>query len=124
MKPIVYDLYCGLGGWAEGFLSEGYECIGYDIEKHDYGTGTYPSHMIGGGIELSSRLGCTRYLCFRLGEQFYLGHILQQGDQYCDGSIEPRTCGPRLGAIGDGFTLSFHIEFPRHRYYGDYPEPF
>lgn len=46
MKPICYDLYCGLGGWAEGFLSEGFHCIGYDIEKHDYGTGTYPGELI------------------------------------------------------------------------------
>ena len=46
MKPIVHDLYCGLGGWAEGFLSEGFHCIGYDIEKHDYGTGTYPGELI------------------------------------------------------------------------------
>lgn len=46
MKPICYDLYCGLGGWAQGFLSEGYRCIGYDIEKHDYGTGTYPGELI------------------------------------------------------------------------------
>jgi hypothetical protein len=46
MIPICYDLYCGLGGWAEGFLSEGYRRIGYDIEKHDYGTGTYPGELI------------------------------------------------------------------------------
>jgi hypothetical protein len=45
-RPICYDLYCGLGGWAEGFLSEGFRCIGYDIEKHDYGTGTYPGELI------------------------------------------------------------------------------
>lgn len=44
--PICHDLYCGLGGWAEGFLSEGFRCIGYDIEKHDYGTGTYPGELI------------------------------------------------------------------------------
>jgi site-specific DNA-cytosine methylase len=25
--PVCIDLYCGLGGWAEGFLAEGYECI-------------------------------------------------------------------------------------------------
>lgn len=31
-EPLVYDLCCGLGGWTEGFLSEGYRCIGYDIE--------------------------------------------------------------------------------------------
>ena len=45
MKPIVYDLYCGLGGWTEGFLSEGYRCTGFDIEAHDYGTGGYPGEL-------------------------------------------------------------------------------
>ena len=35
MKPIVYDLYCGLGGWADGF----------DIEAHNYGTGGYPGEL-------------------------------------------------------------------------------
>ena len=43
---VVYDLFCGLGGWAEGFLAEGYECIGFDIEAHDYGTGGYPGELI------------------------------------------------------------------------------
>ena len=45
MTPLCVDLYCGLGGWSEGFLSEGYECIGYDIEAHDYGTGGYPGEL-------------------------------------------------------------------------------
>jgi C-5 cytosine-specific DNA methylase len=44
-KPTVIDLYCGLGGWSEGFLAEGYECHGYDIEAHDYGTGGYPGTL-------------------------------------------------------------------------------
>ena len=43
--PLCIDLYCGLGGWAEGFLAEGYECIGFDIEAHDYGTGGYPGEL-------------------------------------------------------------------------------
>ncbi len=46
MRPIVYDLFCGLGGWSEGFLAEGYECIGFDIERHDYGSGGYPGTLI------------------------------------------------------------------------------
>ena len=37
MKPLCIDLYCSLGGWSEGFLAEGYECIGFDVERHDYG---------------------------------------------------------------------------------------
>lgn len=45
MKPICYDLYAGLGGWSEGFIAEGYECIGFDIEAHDYGTGGYPGEL-------------------------------------------------------------------------------
>ena len=28
---IVLDLYCGLGGWAVGFLEAGHRVIGYDI---------------------------------------------------------------------------------------------
>jgi hypothetical protein len=35
-KPLCIDLFCGLGGWTEGFLSEGYECVGFDIERHRY----------------------------------------------------------------------------------------
>lgn len=46
MKPLAIDLYCGLGGWAEGFLSEGYRVIGFDIERHDYGTGGYPGELV------------------------------------------------------------------------------
>jgi hypothetical protein len=36
MKPLAIDLYCGLGGWAEGFLAEGYDVIGFDIERRPY----------------------------------------------------------------------------------------
>jgi hypothetical protein len=45
-KPVVVDLYCGLGGWSDGFLAEGYECVGYDIEAHDYGSGGYPGELV------------------------------------------------------------------------------
>ena len=46
MKPLAVDLFCGLGGWAEGFLAERYEMIGFDIERHDYGTGGYPAQLV------------------------------------------------------------------------------
>ena len=35
-KPLCIDLFAGLGGWAEGFLAEGYDVIGFDIERHRY----------------------------------------------------------------------------------------
>jgi hypothetical protein len=35
-KPFCIDLFCGLGGWAEGFLAEGYDVVGFDIERRPY----------------------------------------------------------------------------------------
>jgi hypothetical protein len=45
-KPIVLDLFCGLGGWSEAFIAEGYRAIGFDIEAHDYGDGGYPGELV------------------------------------------------------------------------------
>jgi site-specific DNA-cytosine methylase len=46
VKPLAIDLYCGLGGWTEGLLAEGYDVIGFDIERHDYGAGGYPAQLV------------------------------------------------------------------------------
>jgi hypothetical protein len=43
---MAIDLYCGLGGWTEGFLAESYDVVGFDIERHDYGTGGYPGWLV------------------------------------------------------------------------------
>lgn len=45
-KPLVIDGFCGLGGWAEGFLAEGYDVVGFDTVRHDYGTGVYPGQLV------------------------------------------------------------------------------
>lgn len=46
MKPLAIDLFCGLGGWTEGLLAEGYQVIGFDIEAHEYGEERYPGHLV------------------------------------------------------------------------------
>lgn len=44
--PLVIDGFCGLGGWAEGFLAENYDVVGFDTVRHDYGTGGYPGQLV------------------------------------------------------------------------------
>ena len=47
MKPLAIDLFCGLGGWTDGLLLEGYDVVGFDIERHDYGDGIkYPAQLV------------------------------------------------------------------------------
>jgi len=46
MAPLAIDLFCGLGGWTEGLLAEGYNVIGFDIERHEYGDAKYPAQMV------------------------------------------------------------------------------
>lgn len=44
--PLAIDLYCGLGGWTEGLLAEGYDVVGFDIESHVYGHHRYPAQLV------------------------------------------------------------------------------
>src|SRR3982751_1775014 len=46
MKPLAIDLFCGLGGWTEGLLAEGYFVVGFDIERHEYGEERYPANLV------------------------------------------------------------------------------
>lgn len=40
--PTCLDLFCGLGGWAEGFMAAGFRVIGIDINPQPQ----YPSEFI------------------------------------------------------------------------------
>ena len=42
----MVDLYCGLGGATEGALLEGYDCVGFDLERHVYGEHQYPAQLV------------------------------------------------------------------------------
>lgn len=44
--PLAIDLCCGLGGWTDGLLAEGWRVRGYDIEEHVYGDERYPAELV------------------------------------------------------------------------------
>ncbi len=46
MRPLAIDLYCGLGGWTDGLLAEGYQVIGFDNQRHIYGQARYPAQLV------------------------------------------------------------------------------
>ena len=43
---MAVDLFCGLGGWTEGLLAEGYDVVGFDNERHVYGDQRYPAQLV------------------------------------------------------------------------------
>lgn len=45
-EPLGIDLFCGLGGFSEGLLAEGYRVVGFDIEQHVYGDQRYPGQLV------------------------------------------------------------------------------
>lgn len=46
IAPLAIDLFCGLGGWTDGLLAEGYRVVGFDNERHEYGGEKYPAQLV------------------------------------------------------------------------------
>jgi hypothetical protein len=46
VRPLCIDLFCGLGGWTDGFLTEGYDVVGFDNHQHIYGEARYPGQLV------------------------------------------------------------------------------
>lgn len=46
VRPLAIDLFCGLGGWTDGLLAEGFDVIGFDITRHEYGDHRYPAQLV------------------------------------------------------------------------------
>jgi hypothetical protein len=44
--PLAIDLFCGLGGWTDGLIAEGWDVVGFDIEQHVYGEHRYPAQLV------------------------------------------------------------------------------
>lgn len=44
--PLCVDLFCGLGGWTDGFLAEGWNVVGFDVTRHVYGADRYPAQLV------------------------------------------------------------------------------
>jgi len=44
--PLAIDLFCGLGGWTEALLAEGWDVIGFDNHRHVYGDARYPAQLV------------------------------------------------------------------------------
>ena len=43
---MAIDLYCGLGGWTEGLIAEGWDVVGFDNERHVYGDQRYSGQLV------------------------------------------------------------------------------
>jgi site-specific DNA-cytosine methylase len=67
-KPLAIDLFCGLGGWTEGLLAEGYDVVGFDIERHEYWVPEVSDREDGGkGTRPVAKRGITQGCAVSLG---------------------------------------------------------
>jgi C-5 cytosine-specific DNA methylase len=111
--PLAIDLYCGLGGWTDGFLAEGYDVIGFDIEEHAYGEHRYPAQLV------------VQDVCTLHGSQFKAAAVIVASPPCQEYSymampwklakakaaaIRADTTGEKLGALNRLFDACFRIQ--------------
>ena len=46
LRPLAIDLCCSVGGWTDGLIAEGWDCLGFDVERHVYGEHRYPGRLV------------------------------------------------------------------------------
>jgi hypothetical protein len=101
--PLAIDLFCGLGGWTEGLLAEGWSVIGFDIEEHVYGEHRYPAKLLlydvcdlhGSRLMVQGR-GPDRCLASVSGVQLHGDAVVQGEGQGCGDPRRHHGC--RAGA--------------------------
>lgn len=119
-QPVCFDGYCGLGGWAEGFLAAGWRVIGFDIERHDYGTGGYPGELVlqdmltihgsqfrdADCLVFSPPCQCYSYMAMPWTRSKAIATALRGQGEFPEGYKGPRTI-PQLNAL---FNACFCIQ--------------
>jgi len=78
--------------------------------------GTETDHVQGGEFGMVTRMGAVGPTVIRMTFNTNVGHVLTQGNQFCDGSLGIYIPSCKRGsAVGGGATMGVSFEFPRHR---------
>lgn len=104
VKPLAIDLYCGLGGWAEGLLAAGWRVVGIDLGDF---SSSYPGEFIQADLKLWNewkRYRPALVVCSAPCQEF------SQHDQPWTRSKNPRP--PDLALVDRGFALAALWECP------------
>jgi len=78
--------------------------------------GTETNHVKGGEFGMVTRMGAIGPTVIRMTFSTNVGHLLTQGNQFCDGTLGIYVPSCKRGsAVSGGATMGVMFEFPRHR---------